>query len=257
MATDSYKKHLDDMQKKTTQQNIDKRKLFPNNPPLPDYRNNPLIEQFSQSGNGFGISNFRIEQTLPESINRTSTDFQLEDVLQYTNPISEFQYQRHCNFLFKEHYNDYKIVDEGKVPDDYIYLDLIKTLQERNPLMDFFFSKKNLDHLNRLSMKMVEHQSSGQYKISPQNEMELLTIMRSIYIQTPTNPFTDGVNFKEEICKLNKNVLDWVVPHLLVNIQQYLGYVRDQGNNTQPLAQPQFMSSAGLRTTRGFDFNFI
>lgn len=257
MASNSYKSYVEEQQKKNAKKNVDKRKLFPNKPPPPDYRNNPLIEQFAQPGNGFGVSNFRVDQTLPESINRTSTDFQLEDVLQYTNPISEYEYQRHANFLFKEHYGDYKIVDEEKVPDDYIYLDIIKTLQERNPLMDFFFSKKNLDHLQRLCQEMVRHQSSGEYKISRQNDSELLTVMRSIYIQTPTNPFLDGRNFKEEICKLNKNVLDWVVPKLLVNIQQYLGYVRDQGNTTYPPAQPQFMSSAGLKTTRGFDYNFI
>lgn len=257
MANSSYKNYVNEIQKKEIAKNTDKRKLFPNKPPPPDYRSNPLIEQFIQPDTGFGVSNFRVDQTLPETINRTSTDFQMEDVLQYQNPLGEYEYQRHANFLFKEHYGDYRIVDEGKVPDDYIYLDIIKTLQERNPLMDFFFSKKNLDHLQRLCIKMVEHQSVGVYKISRQNDSELLTVMRSIYIQTPTNPFTDGINFKQEICKLNKNVLDWVVPKLLVNIQQYLGYVRDQGNTTYPMAQPQFMSGAGIRTNRGFDYNFI
>ena len=230
---------------------------FPQKVPAPEYQNNPLLEQFSQADTGFGFSNFRIESTLPETINRTSSDFQLEDVQQYTNPISEYEYARHANFLFREHYGDYNMIDEQKVPDDYIYLDIIKTFQERNPLLDFFFCKKNLDHIQRLIIKMIEHQSGGSYKISRQCDSELLTIMRSIYIQTPTNPYTWGNDFKGEICKLNKNVLDWAVPHLIVNIQQYLGYVRDQGSNTYPPAQPEFMSSAGQRINRGFDVNFV
>lgn len=137
----------------------DPRKFFPNKPPPPDYKSNPLLEHFSQPTNGFGISNFRVEQTLPESINRTSTDFQLEDVIQYTNPIDQYDYQRHANFLFREHYRDYKMIDQQTVPDDYIYLDIIKTFQERNPLMDFFFSKKNLDHIQKLIIGMVEYLS--------------------------------------------------------------------------------------------------
>jgi len=258
MADQSYKNLIN---AKYTQslpsKKYDPRDMFPQNPPPPDYRNNPLLEHFAQSDNGFGISNFRVEQTLPNTINRTSTDFQFEDVHQYTNPIAAYEYHRHANFLFREHYGDYRLIDQEKVPDDYIYWDIIKTFQERNPLMDFFFSKKNLDHVQNLIIKMVRHQSGGEYQISRQSDSELLTVMRSIYISTPTNPFTQGLEFKGEICKLNKNVLDWVVPHLLVNIQQYLGYVRDQGNTVYPPAQPEFMSSAGTRINRGFDITFI
>lgn len=215
------------------------------------------FEHFAQPNTGFGVSNFRVDESLPETINRTTTDFQLENVHQYTNPIAGFEYNRHANFLFREHYGDYKMIDQQPVPDDYIYLDIIKNFQERNPLMDFFFSKKNLDHIQHLIIKMVKHQSSGEYEISRQSDGELLTVMRSIYISTPNNPYTQGVEFKAEICKLNKNVLDWVVPHLLVNIQQYLGYVRDQGNTVYPQARPEFMSSAGTRINKGFDVSFI
>ncbi len=258
MADLSYKNVVNTNQsQKIGAQRYDPRSLFPNNPPPPDYRNNPLIEQFAQSDNGFGISNFRTEETLPETINRTSTDFQFEDVNQYTNPIANYEYHRHANFLFREHYADYQLIDQESVSPDYIYLDIIKNFQERNPLMDFFFSKKNLDHIQNLVIKMILHQSDGKYNISRQSDNELLTIMRSVYISTPTNPYTDGAIFKGEICKLNKNVLDWVVPHLLVNIQQYLGYVRDHGNTVYPQARPEFMSSAGNRINKGFDVTFI
>ena len=123
------------------------------------------FEHFAQPNTGFGVSNFRVDESLPETINRTTTDFQLENVHQYTNPIAGFEYNRHANFLFREHYGDYKMIDQQPVPDDYIYLDIIKNFQERNPLMDFFFSKKNLDHIQHLIIKMVKHQSSGEYEI--------------------------------------------------------------------------------------------
>lgn len=221
-----------------------------------DYRNNNSVNNFAQSGDGFGLSNFR-DPVTPATITRTTTDFQLEDVNQYTNPISEYDARRHSNFLFNEHYKDYNLIDQQKVPDDYIYWDIIKTFQERNPMMDFFFSKKNLDHLQNLLRQMVEYQSNGKYKISRQSDNELLVVMRSIYIKTPTNPYSNGENFKMDICTLNKNVLDWVVPRILVNIQQHLGYIRDEGQNLRPFERPEFMSNAGNRINRGFDVTFV
>lgn len=223
----------------------------------PVYRNNPTLENFQQSGTGFGISNFRFNASLPDSINRNVDNLQLQEINQSTNPLGEYTYQRHSNFLFKDHYKDYKLIDEKEVPDDYIYLDIIKNFQERNPLIDLFFSKANVDHLQKLMIKMVKFQSDGQYDISKQSVGELLTIMRSIYIQTPTDPFVDEHKLRAQICSLNKNVLDWVVPRLLVQIQAYLGYVRDQGSNTMPLARPEFASDYGTRINRGFDINFI
>lgn len=222
-----------------------------------DYQNNPRLHNFTQSSNGFGFSNVRIEEKIPTTINRVTTDFQLEQTHQYTNPISEYEARRHSNFLFSEHYKDYKLLDQQEVGNNYTYWDILKTLQERNPLMDFFFSKKNLDHLQNLVIQMVNFQSGGLYQITRQSDNELLVVMRSIYIKTPTNPYSSGKDFKRDICTLNKNVLDWVVPRILVNVQQYLGYVRDQGNNIRPLPNPECMSGAGNRVNRGFDVTFI
>jgi len=230
---------------------------FAPKPPPPIYQNNPVFEHFAQPDNGFGVSNFRVEEALPESINRTSTDFQLEDIQQYQNPLGSFQFQRHANFLFREHYGDYRLIDQEQVPDDYIYWDIIKTFQERNPLMDFFFSKRNLDHLQKLIIEMVRHQSMDAYHISRQSDNELLTIMRAQYIQTPTNPFAEGKAFISEVCKLNKNVLDFAVPKVLVSIQSTLGYIRDQGNTTYPPPQPEFLSNTGNRINASFGLHFI
>lgn len=221
-----------------------------------DHRNGSLWKQFDQSSTGFGVSNFRNEQ-IPSSVNRLTTDFQLENVHQFTNPITDFEMKRHSNFLFNEHYKDYHIIDQQELPDDYIYLDIIKTIHERNAIIDIFFSKRNLDHLQKLIIAMVKHQSEGQYNISRQSDQELLTVMRSIYITTPCNPFGDQTSLRNDICNMNKNVLDWVVPRILVKVQQYLGYVRDQSNNAMPHKRPEFMSGTGNRINRGFDVTFV
>jgi hypothetical protein len=219
---------------------------------------NNQTQNFEQPANGFGLSNFRIQETIPETIMRTSTTQELTAEDQSQLPVGELMYQRHSNFLFREKYGDYRIVDESKkIPDDYVYTDLIKSIIERNPLSDFFFSKRNLDHMQNLIIGMVKQQSNGIHQISRQDDSELLIIMRGIYLQTQSNPFATGEAFKREVCILNRNVLDVVVPKLIVSIQQYLGYIRDQGNQPAMHQQPQFMSSAGTRVNSSITKTFI
>ena len=43
-----------------------------------EYRNSPVLEQFTQSSDGFGLSNFRNDSHIPSTINRATTDFQLK-----------------------------------------------------------------------------------------------------------------------------------------------------------------------------------
>lgn len=259
MASQSFKDYINyTATQKNATNTKDTRKYLPPAPLPPNYRNNPLLEAFQQPSNGFGTSNFRVEETLPNSINRTSSDISYEDSQESINPLGTYMFKRHSNFLYTDKYADYKnIVDEAPVPDDHIYWDVIKNIEERNPLMDFFFSRKNLNHLQNLIITMIRHQSDGNYQISRQSDSELLTVMRGIYIQTPKNNFAEGKEFKNEICKINKNVLDFVVPKLIVNIQAYLGFVRDNGNDPLPHAQPEFLSSAGQRINSGFDKTFI
>lgn len=224
----------------------------------PVYHNNREFDNFNQPKSGFGFSNFRIESEIPPDILRSvSNDNNFEKM---RNPAEEAFYERNSNFFFRQRYPDFKLIDETpakEVPEDYIYLDIIQTLQERNPVLDYYFSKKNLDHMQNLVQRLVYEKSDGAYRISRQSDTELLTVMRSIYLTTPLNHWATGPAFKEEIAKLNKNVLDWVIPRLLVNIQQYLGFRRDQSDNILPIDRPAFNSSAGTKLYRGFDANFI
>ena len=206
--------------------------------PPPVYQNNPVLQKFQQNDEGFGFSNFRNQS---ESTQIPSKSYQ------------EYQNERNDNLTFIKHHSDYKLTENHEVPNDYVYWDIIKNFQERNPLIDVFFSKKNLDHLQNLLIQMVNYQSQTKYQISRQNDFELLTIMRSIYIKTPTNPHCRDDEFRNAICQLNKNVLEWAVPRIISNIQQYVGFIKDRESTIQPQSYPQSTSSIGMKITRGFD----
>lgn len=220
------------------------------------YQNNPVFEKFTQNDNGFGFSNFRTPNTIPEVINRSASDLTI-DIEQASNPLGQQQYDRHADFLFTQKYPDHQTFEQQKLSPDYIYLDVIKTIQERNPLIDAFFSKRNIDHIQMLIIDMINFQSQGKYKISPQRESELLTIMRGVYLQTQSNHLATGKEFHNQLCTLNKNVLDFCVPQILVSIQGYLGYARDQGSNINPMPRPEFLSNAGNKINSGFSSNII
>lgn len=216
-------------------------------------------EPFQQPEDGFGFSNFRNENPLPESVvtSSTATYDQFAPETLAENPLAILEYKRHANFIFTEHYPDYQLTDSKQKPPDYVHWNIIKSIQGKNPVLLSFFSQKNVDYLQKLIVYMIYHQSNGAYKISPQREQELLVIMRAIYLQTPFDPYGDKAHLRKEICRLNKNVLDACVPEILVNIQQYLGFIRDHGNTVNPPVRPINMNTAGTRINQGFDANFI
>jgi hypothetical protein len=220
-----------------------------------NHHNNPQLYDFTQSSNGFGFSNMRNDNH--DTLDRnTPHEYSNVYVDPHINNSSNYEHNRHDNFLFTEHYKDFNLIDQQN-SNEYNYYDIMKTFQEINPLIKLFFSKKNIDHIQGLIIKMISFQSEGVYNISRQSDNELLIVMRSIYIKTPTNPYAQGQELKNNICILNKNVLDWVIPRLMINIQQYLGYMRDRSNVAMPLRHPEYMSSAGNRINRGFDVSFI
>ncbi|MEO0236658.1 MAG: hypothetical protein ABIN35_00300 [candidate division WOR-3 bacterium] len=222
-----------------------------------DFQSNPLLYQFAKISERSPLSDYRSPIQNQPTINRSTTDFQLEFTNQASVPLYEYLKRRHSNFLFLDHYKDFKMIDEKEIGPNDSYWDIMKTFQEKNPLLVFFFSKKNVDHLQNLIIQMVEYLSNGLYKISRQSDNELLVVMRSVYIKTPTNPLATGEQFKRNVCLLNKTVLDWVVPRIMVNIQQYLGYVRDKSQDLRFLDRPENVSIVGTKTNQSDKFALI
>ena len=74
--------------------------------------------------------------------------------------------------------------------------------------------------------------------------------MRSIFLQYSRNNVT---KIKEQIQRLNEIVVEEVTPKILINIQQYLIYLRDRSkpyNGKGPIERPINVSNAGLKSLR-------
>lgn len=100
----------------------------------------------------------------------------------------------------------------------------ISGIHEKNDLNDSFFSPSNVNLLQNLIQATVLNKSQGKFQIGKQSEEQLIIIMRSIYLQHGKN-LPD--NIQEQVDDLNKKVVNECVRIILVNIQAYVGYVRD------------------------------
>ena len=90
-------------------------------------------------------------------------------------------------------------------------------------LSEVFFSRKNINNIQKNIIKKVLEGSNNKYKIGNQSEKELQIIMRSIYLQNALNNDTD---IQLQIKNLNNLVYDYCVSNILVNATQYVGYLK-------------------------------
>lgn len=146
--------------------------------------------------------------------------------------------------------------------------DLTSKSYEHTPVSSLFFSQKNITALQQGICNKVYNDSRGKYNIGKQSETELKIIMRSIYFSSLNSSFT---NFKQNISKnynnilnqinnnnsdyvieqvkyLNKSVLDWAVPRIISNIQQFEKYKNDVSILPTPIDRPTLTSMIGTKT---------
>lgn len=116
---------------------------------------------------------------------------------------------------------------------------------ECNLLNQLFLSTENIENVQQRIRYEVYKASNGEHIIGRQSDVELVLIMRSIYLTYGKNLPT---HIKEQIKELNDLVLLEVVPRILSAIQGDLRYLYDASVQPMPLALPQNMSNKGTKT---------
>jgi hypothetical protein len=105
-----------------------------------------------------------------------------------------------------------------------------------SPLSIAFFSGENIDILQNGLRAGVYNMSNGKHIIERQNENELKTIMRSVFLQKSKNS-PDGITQQIEV--LNKNVLAYAVKQVYNGIVTYDHYRKDINTINMPIEPPQ------------------
>lgn len=126
-------------------------------------------------------------------------------------------------------------------------------IQDPSPLNYYFFSDWNQQRLMDTIRYQVYVRSNYKYIIAPQSKQELQIIMRAYYLQYAMNL---NCYYKEQVDDLNKKVIEYCVPRILAEIQQYLGYLQDVQYMPMPIDRPININSAGTRTLRSVTTTF-
>jgi hypothetical protein len=161
----------------------------------------------------------------------------------FTNKFLESRDQSH---FFDVVYKDFDLFEKNPGRQN-IEREMLKGYQEAEPVSIAFFSAENVANLKILVCNVVAKQTNGLYRITPeaQSSTELLVVMRSIYLsnakQLPTN-------IQGQVQELNYAVILDLVPRVLKNIEQRLGYIRDESSQPLTMERPQNLSSAGMRS---------
>lgn len=129
----------------------------------------------------------------------------------------------------------------------------VVNLQTPTKLSELYFSKSNIQNVQNQIRYKIYTISKGQHTIGEQSDVELKIIMRSIYLQY--GKYTD-TNLKEQIIELNKLVLEYAVPRIFTQIQQYNTYLYDVQHLPMPMARSQNVSSAGTKNLRSVASTF-
>ena len=108
-------------------------------------------------------------------------------------------------------------------------------------------AQQNFSYLNiEISKKKV-----NLYKINFQEKDKLLIIMRYVYLEFSRNlPY----NLVEQIDELNCLVVGEIVPNVITNFEQKLGYLRDIEKRQVPVPLPQSSSKMKTLPTANKDF---
>ena len=146
-------------------------------------------------------------------------------------------YNGRVNVINYNPYDKFKLYDKIKVEN--------KTTDYRNALQgtwcncsvsDKYFSKENIDLIQKIIKKKVFLYSNNKYNIGQQNEDALKMNMRNIYFQFSKN-LPD--NISEQVNELNEILTNKLVPEIISEATAYIKYKRDISTLAMPIDRPK------------------
>jgi hypothetical protein len=153
-----------------------------------------------------------------------------------------YQNNGRINMVDRKIYPDYPMFYQKNEGLGEFKNDAIKTILQKNPLSDVFFSKQNIDYLQNKIIQRVYEISEGRHKIGRQSDTELEIVMRSIYLQFSLN---QASNIREQIRQLDETVLDTVCPGIISAVEQYIQYRVDITRIPTPMTLPESINNKG------------
>lgn len=146
--------------------------------------------------------------------------------------------------LHKTNLTSYDFFKENKKNPFHFQTNAVRHIHTDSEVASLFFSQKNVDVLQDGIRYSIYTKTNYNHTIGKQSETELQIIMRSIYLQYSRNLKEDIVN---QVKELNSRVLDYAVPKILSELNQYVNYTHDITYLPVPLERSKNMSTTGTK----------
>ena len=156
-----------------------------------------------------------------------------------------YQNNGRINLVDRQIYPEYQMFHQKKEGLNEFKNEAVKSILQKNPLSDVFFSKQNIDYLQNKIIQTVYELTNGQHRIGRQSDIELEIVMRSIYLQFSLN---QSSNLREQIRQLDEKVIAEVCPGIITAVKQYLQYKQDITNMPKPIELPKAETIKGEKS---------
>jgi uncharacterized cupin superfamily protein len=122
----------------------------------------------------------------------------------------------------------------------------IRNIHSNTDLSKMFFSDKNVKRVQKQIKTAVYKKTNGKYRLDvDQDEKDILIAMRAVYLEY--GRFLPG-KIVRQVKRLNKQVLDEVLPSMITELKQYYGYLNEINGPLKPIARPLNMGNAGRKS---------
>lgn len=136
------------------------------------------------------------------------------------------------------------LVEKNTLPAPETHEELaLKNMIQSTLTSELYFSKKNIDAMHVQIITRVADITGR--TISQQSDDELFIVMRSIYLQYSDN---NPTSYVDEVRWLNTMVLEYVIPNIVVNMQEYLKYLQDAGKVSVPMDRGIYVTPTRMRS---------
>jgi len=108
---------------------------------------------------------------------------------------------------------------------------------------------------NNENVLITAHTGSGKTVLALYAIARCFALGKKVIYTSPIKTLSNQ-KFKEQIEYLNKLVLDYCVPNVMSEVEQYLGYLDNVQKLPNPLPLPENLSSAGTKTLRSVTTTF-
>jgi len=161
--------------------------------------------------------------------------------------MNNFNYNGRIDIINNTLTSDYNnnLYTEDTNPNKNFHSEALKGIQTESLLSRTFFSNKNIDIIQNSIRYNVYSLSNSQHIIGRQSDIQLQIIMRSLYLQFSKNLNT---GIREQVQELNNMVVNYCVPRILSEIQQYIVYKSDVSKLPEPIDRSLNLSVKGTKT---------